>query len=111
MQKGVEMAEQGIDRNLKKVIRFFAKRLNENGVDVASIVVFGSHFKGTATSESDIDLIVVSKDFRGKDISKRAGLIRNAYTDTIKKFLIPIDLVMETPEEFNPDFGVVVYAA
>lgn len=105
------MAEKGIDAKILKVVRYFAKRLKETGVDVTCVVVFGSHSKGVAHEESDIDIILVSKDFRKKNILKRAALVRSAYSDTIKKFMIPIDLVMEAPEEFNPDFGVVVYAA
>jgi uncharacterized protein len=105
------MAEKRIDPKILKVIRYFKKRLEETGVDVTYIVVFGSQVKGKVHPDSDIDMIVVSKDFRRKNIAIRAEIIRNAYADTIKKFMIPIDLVMETPEEFNPDFGVIVYAA
>lgn len=105
------MAKTRIDAKVLKVARHFTERLKEEGVDVARVVVFGSHIKGDAREDSDIDMIVVSSDFRNKSISRRAAIVRNAYSDTIKKFMIPIDLVMETPEEFNPDFGMVVYAA
>ena len=105
------MAAKRINGKVKKVVDYFTERLKENGVDVSYVVVFGSHFRGNATADSDIDLILVSKDFRKKDILKRARIVRQAYSDTIEKFMIPIDLVMETTEEFNPDFGVVVFAA
>jgi hypothetical protein len=105
------MAEKRIDSKVLKVIRYFTERLKETGADVTCVVVFGSHIKGSAREDSDIDMIVVSKDFRKKSISQRAEIVRNAYADTIKEFMMPIDLVMETPEEFNPDFGMVVYAA
>jgi uncharacterized protein len=105
------MAEKGIDSTTLKVVRYFAKRLAETGVDVTCIVVFGSRLTGAAREDSDIDMIVVSKDFHKKNIMKRAALVRTAYADTINEFMIPIDLVMESPDEFNPDFGKVVYAA
>jgi predicted nucleotidyltransferase len=74
-------------------------------------VVFGSHAKSAAGKNSDIDLIIVSESFRRKDLFKRADMIGKAYDETMTKFMIPMDIIMETPEEFNPDFGVVVYAA
>ena len=105
------MDKKGIDKEVMRVVRYFVKRLRETGVDVSRVVVFGSHFKGTANAESDIDLILVSKDFQNKNIFERAGIIRKAYADTVGKYLFGIDLIMETPEDFNPDFGIVVYAA
>ena len=105
------MAEKAVKSKVVKVVKYFAERLEANGLKVSKIVVFGSHFKGTANGNSDIDLIIVSESFRRKNLFKRAGLIGKAYEETIEKFMIPMDIIMETPEEFNPDFGVVVYAA
>ena len=105
------MAKKRISKKTLNVINYFTGRLKEAGVDVSYAVVFGSHQQGTAREDSDIDMILVSKDFREKNISERARVVRAAYADTIARFMVPIDLVMETPEEFNPEFGVVVYAA
>lgn len=105
------MAKNTIDPNVKKVVRFFVKRLEEDGVKVGKVVVFGSHHKGTATEDSDIDLIIVSESFRRKGLFNRADMISRARGDTVRKFLVGMDVKMETPEEFNPDFGTVVFAA
>lgn len=105
------MAGKTIKSKVVKVVNYFAERLRENGVKVSKIVVFGSHSKGAAGGNSDIDLIVVSESFRRKNLFKRAEMIGEAYEATITEFMIPMDIIMETPEEFNPDFGVVVYAA
>lgn len=105
------MAEKKIKSKVKKVIEYLARRLQTNGVSVSKIVVFGSHYKGTAGVDSDIDLIIVSEDFRDKNLFERASLIGKAYEETVTEFLMPMDIIMETPEEFNPDFGVVVFAA
>lgn len=78
---------------------------------VSKIIVFGSQSKGTAGAFSDIDLIVVSESFRKKNLFERAGMIGKAYSDTVDKFMMPMDIIMETPEEYNPDFGIVVFAA
>ena len=105
------MAEKTIKPQVLKVIDFFAKRLQANGVVVSKIVVFGSHSQGAAGAHSDIDLIVVSESFTNKNLFQRAGMIGKSYAETVEKFLVPMDIIMESPEEFNPDFGIVVYAA
>lgn len=109
--ENVEMAVRAVKSKVKEVVEYFAEQLEADGVKVSKIVVFGSHSKGAAGRDSDIDLIVVSETFRRKNLFKRAKLIGNAYEETMSRFMIPMDIILETPEEFNPDFGVVVYAA
>ena len=100
-----------VKRKVETIVKYLAERLKKNGVHVSQIIVFGSQIKGTANSESDIDLIVVSADFYGKDIFKRVKMIGDAHAATIEKFMIPLDILLESPNEVNPDFGVVVFAA
>ncbi len=102
-----------------EAIGFMKERLRETGLNIEKIVLFGSQANGEATAESDIDIIVVSGDFRNKDIFKRARLTKEAEISTIRKFMIPFDILTMTPEEFeNEDSslshcvreGVIVYA-
>jgi len=103
-----------------KAIKYLQKRLEESGVRITRIVLFGSHAAGTATEDSDIDLVIISPDFRGKDIFKRAVMTGMAERRTIKKFMVPFDIITMTPEEFDSgrsviaDYaqqGITVYAA
>jgi len=94
-----------------KVVKYFVECLERDGIKVNKIVVFGSQSKGTASEDSDIDLIIVSENFRRKNLFKRADMVYRAYGETVREFIVAMDIIMETPEEFNPDFGVVVYAA
>lgn len=105
------MARRTIKPRIKEIIEYLAARLEDNGVRVSKIVVFGSQAGGETHKDSDIDLIIVSESFREKDLFQRAEMIGRAYQATAGKFLMPMDILMETPEEFNPDFGIVVYAA
>jgi len=86
---------------IAEVIDFLKRRLAEDGVHVERLVLFGSRARGRADAESDIDLAVVSSDFRGKDIFERVELTRVAEMDTIFKFHVPLDLILMTPEEFQ----------
>lgn len=105
------MAEKTISLKVTTVVHFFAERLREDGIRVLKVVVFGSQAEDNVHRDSDIDMIIVSEDFRKKDLFERVDMIYNAYSATVDEFLVPMDIVLETPEEFNPDFGVVVFAA
>lgn len=82
-------------------IEFMQERLRETGLNIDKIILFGSQTNGEATDESDIDIIVISKDFRNKDIFKRARLTKEAEIATIRKYMIPFDIFTMTPEEFE----------
>lgn len=105
------MAEKTIRSEIKEIIDYLAQQLEQNGVSVDKIVLFGSQLKGNLHIDSDIDIIVVSKSFRDKDIIERAKMISRAHIDTFEKYPEAMDIIMETPEEYNPDFGMIVYAA
>ena len=54
---------------LKVIIESLILKITENFIsDVHSIVLFGSYAKGTATKQSDIDLMFVINDLRNKSI-------------------------------------------
>lgn len=79
------------------------ERLQETGVNVQKIIVFGSQANGKFKAGSDIDIIVISSDFKNKDIFKRARLTKEAEIMTIRKFMIPLDIITMTPEELADD--------
>ena len=86
-----------------EAIGFMKDRLRETGLNIEKIILFGSQTNGEATEESDIDIIVISMDFRNKDIFKRARLTKEAEISTIRKFMIPFDIFTMTPEEFESE--------
>lgn len=84
---------------IAEVTDYLKRRLGEAGVRVERLVLFGSRAQDRADAQSDIDLAVVSSDFRGKDIFERVELTRVAEMDTVFKFHVPLDLILMTPEE------------
>jgi predicted nucleotidyltransferase len=88
-------------KRAKEVVHFLSKCLKEKGLRVSKIIVFGSQAKGTATEESDIDIVIVSEDFKRKNIFKRADLTKDAEIRTIRKFMVPLDIITMTPEEYE----------
>ena len=88
-------------RKVKAALEFLERCLREGGVIPSKIILFGSQAKGKATKESDIDVVIISEDFRNKDIFERAAMTKDAEIRTLKKFMIPLDIVTLTPEENN----------
>jgi predicted nucleotidyltransferase len=72
------------------------------------VLVFGSRARGEALAESDIDLLVVSKRFRGISFLERASRILAELDSPI-----PVDVLCYTPEEFarkRRELGIVSLA-
>lgn len=85
----------------EEVVQYFFNCLREKKLKISRIIVFGSQAKGTATDESDIDIVVVSEDFKRKNIFKRADMTKDAEIRTIRKFMVPLDIITMTPEEYE----------
>ena len=72
------------------------------------VLVFGSRVRGEALVESDLDLLVVSKRFRGVSFLERAsGLLAELEPS------FPVDVLCYTPEEFarkRRELGIVSLA-
>ena len=63
--------------------------------DPDKVILFGSHARGNATPDSDVDLLVVMP-IRG---SKRETRI--AIGVSLSDFGVPLDIVLSTPEELE----------
>ena len=90
-----------------KAIKFLEQCLKEKRLNLKKIILFGSQIMGKAPEESDIDIVIISEDFKGKDIFERAELTKEAETMTIKKFMIPLDIITLTPEEFQSETSLI----
>ena len=89
------------ESTIVEVITYLGRALRRRGLHIEKLILFGSHARGQAHDESDIDIAVVSSDFEGKDIFERVELTAEAEAETIKKFIVPIDIVMFTPAEYE----------
>ncbi len=97
------------ESEIMTAVKFLKKCLIDNGLSISKLILFGSQSKGKVTEESDVDVIIISSDFKNKNIFQRAELTKKAEIMTIKKFLIPFDIITMTPEEFK--FGKNITAA
>lgn len=76
---------------IEKMARRLARRFKPE-----QIILFGSHARGTAGPDSDVDLLVVMplknprREKRDKEVEMRV---------TLHDFYIPFDIIVVTPEE------------
>jgi predicted nucleotidyltransferase len=52
-----------IRHTIDNIIHAYFKELSHQGINVEQIFLYGSQVRGTARIDSDIDLVVVSRDF------------------------------------------------
>jgi len=86
---------QTTNKNLD-LIKKFKKKLEKLWVD--RVIFFGSRTRGTFNSESDFDIIVISKNFEGVKWHKRSLKIYLAW-----KGDKPLEVLCYTPEEFEEE--------
>lgn len=91
------MAETAIN----EIVTFLKNGLLAHGINVQSIALFGSGLSGTIAPGSDLDLIIISDDFKNKDLFERSGMTMKPEVAALKKFMVPMDILNMTLEEYN----------
>jgi predicted nucleotidyltransferase len=80
-----------------RIIADFAKALEAEKIKPQKIILFGSCSTGTQREDSDIDLVVISEDFAGKDYWERIDVLSAAIVTVFE----PIEAVAMTPQEWQ----------
>ncbi|NQS98737.1 MAG: nucleotidyltransferase domain-containing protein [candidate division Zixibacteria bacterium] len=89
------------------IISRFREALTKHGLSVDNIILYGSYFDGRYHEGSDIDLVVISKDFQGKGLLERIDMMLDALCEVFK----PIEAYPMTPEEYeNGDSMIALFA-
>jgi len=86
VKKRPDTIQQKIDAMTRRIARLFHPE---------RIILFGSHARGTATADSDVDLLVVMPVEREKKLAKELE-IRQA----LHSIRVPKDIIVTTPEDF-----------
>ncbi len=88
--------QKRLDPDTEKIISDFVRRVEkELGIKVLEVIVFGSRARGDYRKDSDIDLIIVSRDWKG-DILERMSKLYRIWNYEVDATLIPL-----TPEELE----------
>lgn len=84
------MKKRDLDKTLNLIVKRLVNRFNPD-----QIILFGSHARGTARAESDIDLLVVlplTGSKRAKQVEMRIAL---------HDIRAPKDIIVATPDEVD----------
>lgn len=85
--------------------------LKKKNITPSKIVIFGSYAKDDLKQDSDIDIIIVSNDFKNKDLFERVFLMRGMHTELVKIFRRPFDLMYHSEEEWEREYSPVINTA
>ena len=60
---------------IKSIINKYIDEVKRNKIVVEKVYLFGSYARGTATEDSDIDIAIISNDFKGDRFDDRRLLV------------------------------------
>lgn len=72
------MVTKKLPDNIIEIAKSFRNLLEIKGIQIVSIIIFGSQAKGTARPESDIDVCVISPSFGLNDVAEMQMLFKQA---------------------------------
>lgn len=91
-----------IPSKIINVIQEFIKLLKEENIKIEKVILFGSYAKGSQRVDSDIDLAIISPDFKEEDCIKNMTLL------LCKANLLKVDIqtIPFSIEEYNEPKGI-----
>ncbi len=90
-----------------EILSRFRNAIESQHISVDKLILFGSYATGANREGSDIDVVVISKDFANKDYWERTEILSDAIYDVFEA----IEAVALTPEEWDKgESGIVEYA-
>lgn len=87
-----------VAKKIRKIISLYKDSL-EKKISVDKLILFGSWAQGKADEESDIDLIVISSDFKKFSDKERFSILWDAREKPLTR-KIDMDILGLTPTEF-----------
>lgn len=85
--------------SIRKLVREYLKCFPSN-IKVKGVFLFGSRATGKTHKDSDVDLIILSPDFKKIAFLKRLELLSRLRQAKITRS-VPMDILGYTPEEFK----------
>lgn len=85
-------------KKVKLIVKAYLSELRKK-VEPEKVILFGSYAKKRATEDSDIDLVILSKDFTRLSIDERFKILYHARKHPLTR-KCSMDIFGYTPEEF-----------
>ncbi len=88
-----------MDKKIVEILKEFKSALEVMGVRVTRMILFGSYATGDKKESSDIDVAVISEDFKTMNLLERMETIGLALAKA--RIMEPIEAIGYTQKEFN----------
>ena len=88
-------------REIEEIIEKYRKELKSLGISPQRILLYGSFATGNPREDSDIDLIVISEDFKSMNLRERLEILGLA----AGRLFEPIEAIGYTEEEVKDTRG------
>ncbi|MCY0898875.1 MAG: nucleotidyltransferase domain-containing protein [Firmicutes bacterium] len=88
----------GASHQAELVIQNYVQRIVQGGHPLG-VVLFGSHARGTANVNSDVDLLIIEEE---PDTYHRRAIM---YRQMLRPRTIPVDLLVLTPQEIRDGYN------
>lgn len=86
-----------MDRAINSIVAEYRDRLEKKGIAVKKIILYGSQAIGTTHKDSDIDLAVISDDFKEMDLFERLSFLGRMRVGLRR----PMEIIGLTEEEYD----------
>ncbi len=100
-----------VKKELSQLKRTLIALLLERGISPDALLLFGSAAAGVARHDSDIDLIIVSKSFRNKDLFRRLAMAKGLHAKLIDIFGKPFDILYFSDTEWRRNESLIIAEA
>ena len=84
-------------RDVKRIIERYRQELKNFNINSQKIILYGSYAKGNPREDSDIDLIVISDNFKDMNLRERLEILGIAAGRVFE----PIEALGYTPKEIK----------
>ena len=95
----------------QEITRIIREQFDRKQLSLDRIVLFGSYANGKNKKYSDIDLIIVSKEFRGKNLFERVRLATGINRALVYQTGKPFDLLYYSDLEWRNGASIIISEA
>ena len=84
-----------------EIVGYMRQTLLKHGISPCNIALFGSFQNGNYHAESDLDMIIISEAFEGKDDDQRIYMTMKSEDEVRQRYQVPMDILLKTPQEYH----------
>ncbi len=98
-------------KELKKIYKVIENFFKEREIQLYDVILFGSAAKNKNIGFNDIDLILLSKSFRGKEFDEKIKMVNGINRELVSKFKIPFDILFYSDYEWRKNDSLILQEA